>query len=79
MRDIVRELRRPGTDFVREPVDGLRGWSGDLVVRGRDDFCVMRSAVLFRSKWCELYRVGVEVHQEGLEPVMVSRELRGRS
>ena len=32
MLGVSNGLRRPGTDFVRESVDGLGGWSGDLVV-----------------------------------------------
>ena len=73
MKGISSALRRPDTNLVREPVDGLWGWPGDLVVRGRDDFCATRSAILFGSKRSELYRVGVEVHQEGLDPVIGCR------
>ena len=55
-------LQRLETNLVRKSVNRLWGWSGDLVVRGRGELGVTRSAVLLRSEWCELYRVGVEVH-----------------
>ena len=71
MPDTVSVLQKPGTDFVRESVDGLWGWSRDLVIRGRGDLFATRSTILFGPKSCELYRVGVEIHQKSLEPGMM--------
>jgi len=73
MPDAVGVLRRLGTNFVREPVNGLWGRSGDLIIRGRDDFCASRPAVLFRPKRCEVYHIRVEIHQKCLEPAIMSK------
>ena len=62
MLGAVNVLLRSETDLVRKPVNGLWGWFGNLVVRGHNELGTTRSAVLFRPEWCELHRVGVEVH-----------------
>jgi len=67
---------RSGTDLVRESVDGLWGWSRDLFIKERSDFFTTRFAIFFGSKRCELYRFGVEIHQESLKPAMVSTVLK---
>ena len=55
-------LRGPDTDFVRQSVDGLWGWSGDLVVGEDDDLCTSRPAILVGPKRCELYHIRVEIY-----------------
>ena len=72
MPDTVGALRKLGTDFVCESVDGLWGRPRDVVIRGCGDFSAPRSAILFGSKRCELYRIRVEIHQESVEPVSIS-------
>jgi len=74
MPDAVGISRRPGTNFVRESVYGLWGRSGDLVIRGCDDFSASQSAVLFGPKRRELDHIRVEIHQKGLEPAIMSKE-----
>jgi len=69
-------LRSPGTDFVRESVDGLWGRSGDLIVGGCDNLRASRSAILVGPKWCKLYRIRVKIHQKRLEPGMTSTKYR---
>ena len=70
--DTLSALRILGTDLVRESVNGLWGWSGDLIFRGRDDLGATRSAILLGPERCELYHIRVEIHQKSLEPVTVS-------
>ena len=76
-QDTLSALRRSGTDFVRESVDGLWGGSGNPIVGGCDDLCASRSAILIGAKRSELYRIRVEVHQKRLEAVTTSTKCWG--
>lgn len=51
------QRRRWGADFIRQSVYGFRRWSGDFVTGGVDDLCTSGFAILFGTKWCEVYRV----------------------
>jgi len=62
MPDGPRRLRRLGTNFVGESVDGLWGWTGDIVFRRLDDLCAPRPAILIGPKRGKLYRTRVKIH-----------------
>jgi len=70
--DALSALQRPGTDLVRESVNGFWRWPGDLILRGRGDFCAARSVTFFGPERCEFYHICVEIYQKSLEPVIVS-------
>jgi len=73
---IPSALQRPGTDLVRESVNRLWRWPGDLVFRDRDNSCATRSAILLRPERRKLYHIRVEIHQKSLEPMTVSTRCR---
>jgi len=77
MPDAPSTSWRTDTDFIRESVNGLWGRPRDIVIRGCDNFCTARSAILFGSKRCELNRIRVEIHQESLKPPMTSAKCWG--
>ena len=54
-------------DLIGKPVNRLWRWPRDRIIRGIDDFRASRCPVLFRPKRCEADRLGVEIHQKGLE------------
>ena len=70
--EFPRSIPSKNPNLICKSVNRLRGWPRNLIIRGGHNFCAPRSAVLLRSKRCELYHTRIKVHQKGLEPAIVS-------